>query len=170
MKRSAFRIAYPAVLAALSTVILLVGSFLPSGQIGFAALASLFPLAAVLDLGWGAGAGTFVVSAVLSMLLSGDRTAPLLYCAFPGWYPAIRLFLMRLPGAVLRWILRFAVFNAAACAVLFLFSGALELTLPHGSAILALALGNAAFLVYELMITKLSIWYILKVSPKIKRG
>lgn len=38
MKRIAFRIVYPAVLASLSTIVLLVGSILPSGQIGFAAL------------------------------------------------------------------------------------------------------------------------------------
>ena len=170
MKRIAFRIVYPAVLASLSTIVLLVGSILPSGQIGFAALASFFPLVAVLDLGWGAGTGTFAVSAILSMFLTGDRTASILYCSFPGWYPIARFFLMRLPSGILRWVLRLAVFNAAACTVLFLLSGMLELTLPNGSSLLALVFGNMVFLVYEFLITKFSIWYILKISPKIKRG
>lgn len=77
---------------------------------------------------------------------------------------------MRLPSGILRWVLRLAVFNAAACTVLFLLSGMLELTLPNGSSILALVFGNMVFLVYEFLITKFSIWYILKISPKIKRG
>ncbi len=170
MKRFAFGIAYPAVLAALSTAFLLIGSLLPTGQIGFAALASFFPLVAVLDLGWGVGIGTFTVSAILSMFISGDRTAPLLYCTFLGWYPVARFFIMRLSSCVLRWILRLAVFNAAACVMLFLIHGVVELKIPLGSTVLALVLGNVVFLVYELLVLKFSVWYVLKITPKIKRG
>ena len=170
MQRRAFRITFPAIVAALAAIVLVAGSYLPSGQIGIAAIASLFPLAAVLELGWGAGLGSFIVSAILGLLLSGDRTVSVLYCAFCGWYPMVRFVIMRLPNALLCWVLRFAVLNAAVCTVLFLFNDVLKFTLPWDNRFIALIIVNAVFPVYELLISKISTWYVLRVSPKIKRG
>ena len=171
MRGKAFRITFPAILSALTVICLTVSGTLPTGQLAFAAVSSLFAAAAVIELGIVPGCAVYLVSSVLSLVLAGDKTPAFFYLLFFGYYPAVKLLTDRLQRGVLRWGAKLLVLNAAATAVLFLLgTAAPDLSLVGGSRIIAYVAANILLVPYDLGISRLAELYILKLSPKIKRG
>ena len=68
MRGKAFRITFPAILSALTVICLTVSGTLPTGQLAFAAVSSLFAAAAVIELGIVPGCAVYLVSSVLSLV------------------------------------------------------------------------------------------------------
>ena len=171
MRKSAFRITYPAILSSLTVICLAMSGIVPSGQLGFAAVGSLFAVAAVLETSWVSGAAVYAVSAVLSLVLAGDKTAAFLYLLFFGYYPVLKLWADRSNRAILRWGIKFLVLNAAVTAALFLLDGiAVDLSAVNGSRLIAYLAANAVLVPYDMGISRLAQLYATKLSPKIKRG
>ncbi len=171
MQKKTFRITYPAVLSALTVICLVLAGVLPSGQLGLAAVASLFSVAAVADLGAVSGLCVYAVSAALGFLLAGDKTAPFLYLMFFGWYPAVKLWCDRISSRVLCWGAKFLILNLAVTAVLILFDGVMvDLSALRGSKALAYIAVNLCLVPYDMGISRLAVWYREKLSPKIRRG
>ena len=109
-----------ALFSALTVISLFIASVWPTGQLGLAAFSSLFAAAAIIESGLGAGVYVFICSALLSMLLLSNRTAPLLYTLFFGYYPVLKSLIERIAAVPLQWALKLAVFNAALIAIYFL--------------------------------------------------
>jgi len=171
MSGKAFRITWPAVLAALTAALLSLAGAAPTGQIAFAAAASLFAVAAVVETGVFSGAAVYAVSAALSLLLAADKTAPMLYLLFFGYYPVLKLFADRLHSGIFRWGLKFLVLNGAVTLALYVIGGTmLDLSVVGGSRLAAYAAANAVLVPYDLGISRLAQWYADKLSPKIRRG
>ena len=161
----------PALFSALAAGSLYIASLWPTGQPGLAAVASLFVAAAVIETGLGSGLSVFIVSSALGMLIVPDRTAPLLFVLFFGYYPLVKSLSERLRGAVRPWILKLAVFNAALTVAWFLLTelvaGFLGDFTP-GLWLIYLA-GNIVFVVFDYGYTKLIWFYINRVSKHFKR-
>ena len=171
MRGKTFRLTYPAILSALTVICLTASGLLPTGQLAFAAVSSLFAVAAVVELGAFSGAAVFLVSSVLSLVLAGDKTAAFLYLLFFGYYPVVKLMTDRLQKGVFQWGAKLLVLNAAVTAVLFLLgSAAPDLSALGGSRLVAYLAANVLLVPYDLGISRLVELYILKLSPKIKRG
>ena len=67
---SASKVAYPAVLGALSLVLVYIGSIAPTGNWGIIAVAGLLPSAAVISVGLQAGFLCWACVSILAFLLS----------------------------------------------------------------------------------------------------
>jgi len=161
--KSARKITVPALSAACAALLLWASSVLPTGQLGFAAAASLFVAAASLEIGIGGGLACYVVAAVLGFLLAADKAAVLLFALFFGYYPAIKLAAEKWKNRVLCWAAKLAVMNAAFSAFLF----ALDFTFfkipTEGIWIPVLyAAGNAVFLLFDYGLTKLMRLYLYR--------
>ena len=160
------RVALSAVLAACSLFFLYLASYLPSGKMGMAAAAGLFPAAAVVSCGFGAGFLCYAGTAILGMLLVSDKAVALLYLLFFGFYPMLKGFIERMNRLVPELILKLLIFNVYA-VVLFRAFGNLFAAMVPGkdlpSAVLIL-LGNVVFLLYDYGFSKVITFYLLRVD------
>ncbi len=119
-------------------------------------------------------AGTFVATAVLSLLLVTDKEAVLAYAFFFGYYPIIKQYLIKLPS-ILKIIIQFVLFNASAVLVgvtgVFVFGLSAEEYKEFGKATIPILLGlaNVMFIMYDLILRKYS-FIAERVSVKIKKN
>ena len=104
-------------LAAISVVVMLAGSFIDVMDLSVAALCSFFVFVAVIELGTIYGVLTFSVSGVLCMLLLPNKLPALYYLLFFGWYPIAKLPLDKLKRP-LGWLSKTLLYSVSLCAVL----------------------------------------------------
>ncbi len=170
-------------LAAIGTVVLLLGSLFQIIDLSMAALASFVCIIAVIELGTGYAWIIYAVVGVLSVILRPSSFAPWVYVAFLGYYPIIKEKFEKL-GKVISWILKIATFNVAfsACIaivylVMFRYIGNvfeffnLMLGFPGAGKLVATGLYlfvNFVFIIYDVALTRVISMYIFKLRPRFK--
>ena len=156
----AFPVAAGGVLAAAAVAVMTLGTAIPVGTFCCPVLASL-PLIPVLDLcGAGVGMAWYGAVSIFALLLSPDREAALLFLLL-GYYPAVRPLLERFRSRPLRLGAKLLLFNLA---VTMLYGLLLRLLAPEaemeGAAqwigVALLILGNGTFLIYDLLLGRLT--------------
>ena len=120
VNKPAFRLAFCSVIAALEVAIMMAAGLFRIGTYTFPCFAGLLTIAIVIEYRCKWAFGVFFVSAVLSFFLSGDKEAVIMFIALFGYYPILKNIIERkIPSSLIRWIVKFAVFNAAAVASFF---------------------------------------------------
>lgn len=158
-----------ALLAALSVMVLYLGSIIPSGQLGFAAIGCVLGIVAVIQCGMAWAAGLYVVCSLLALLLLPNKTTAILYAAFFGYYPLIKSLAEHIPHRVLEWCVKLALFNASLCALMFLFTvsflpESVE-QFPQWAIILVL---NVVFILFDIGLSRLISLYMARLHKHIK--
>lgn len=169
MRKKSKAIAMSGMLSALAVVILFLGSLIELLDLSAAALASLAVMAAVIDLGVGYASGVYLTAAILSVLLF-PKTATVVFAAFAGYYPIIKVYLDRIKPRLLQYAVKLVLFNAFLYGILW----AAERLLGAGNDWNALGyplylLGNLTFVVFDLAIGRLSLFYIHKFKSRFKK-
>ena len=159
------KIALTGLLTALSTALLYLAALIPTSYIGTVAAASLLTAAAVIETGFAAGALVFAGTAILGFLLVPLKSAVLLYALFFGYYPLVKSLAERLKSRAAEWLLKLASVNAALSVMLFalrglVFSGAFF----EGSAPLVYLAVNACFVLYDIGLSRLIVFYCARIS------
>lgn len=143
------RIAYAAVLTALSVVVLLLVRVFPYFNLSALVVLSLLPVALAAEGRYGDAGLSFAATALLGGLLLGPRSVWVFYTAFFGWYGIVREFTQRRWGTVVKWIVSAVLFNIVLLALYFFANQLLlEIKWPMG---LLFPAAEAAFVVFELL-------------------
>ena len=169
-KNTAVTVAYPAILGALSLLLVYIGSIAPTGNWGIVAAAGLLPGLAVISVGMKAGLLCWAGVSILAFLLVPDKFCVLLFGALFGLYPMMKSLIERLRKKPLEYVLKLAFFNAAFTAVYLVMSAAVAASLPQvlGSSVWVLYLAaNVVFLLYDYGFSKLIALYIARVQRAI---
>jgi len=166
-------IAFPAVLGALSLVMLYIACLMPTGLWGWTAVAGLGPLAVVASRNVKSGFLCWGGVSILALLLLPDKFCAVLFLVLFGLYPMVKAVTERRKRLVLQYGVKFVFFNAAL-SLLLLFGKALVLgSLPdfitQQSLWLLYLLGNVIFLVYEIGLTRLIRFYLVRVDRAVRR-
>ena len=166
------QIALGGVLSALAVVLLLLGGIIPIGTYAAPMLASIPLIVLLAELPKSLCLGWYAVVAILGVLLCPDRETAFVF-VFLGWYPIAKPGLDRLPRLP-RVFGKLAIFLAAVAALyallilVFRFEAlvneAKETGLPMLIALLAL--GCAAFLLFDLLLSRLTLLYEYKRKRK----
>ena len=167
-----------AMIAAICVICMALGSVLPQMRLPMAALAGLFPAAAVLACGYGWAAGVFGAASALALLLLGDKTAAVWFLCFFGHYPVWKALIeslqTRLKQPWLGWLLKVPGFALCMALLYLAFGGLFAAAIPYpfteytaGPYILAIAL-LLAFVLYDLAFSILIDWFRQNVLPKMK--
>ena len=156
------QIAMGGVFAALGVVLMLVGGIIPIGTYAAPMFASLLLIFLLREMPTQMCVGWYFVVSILSGLLCPDRETAFVFIVL-GWYPICRPRLERL-RPILRVILKLLIFNAAIgvlyAILVFLFQ--LEAVVQEFSQtapiwiVLLLVLGNVTFLIYDLVLGRLT--------------
>lgn len=160
------RIAMASMLCALSVVVLALGSIISALDLTMVAIASIFVFFAVIEMGSPYQYLIYGVTSLLSLLLLPDKYSAFLYFIFGGVYPILKRIFERLK-TILGWILKALYFNAVLAAMIF---GAKYLFgVDEEELTIALfVMGNAAFFLYDIAMTKLITFYLAILRKKLK--
>ena len=173
--RRAFRVAFCGVMAGLMTALMLLGTLIPLSTYICPMLAGALVIPVIWELGAGSAWVVYAAVSALSLILAPDKEAALLYVLLLGWYPVLRPRLMHIRKRPLRIAVKLIIFNAAVCAVyallLFVFvSPDLQAEAADWTALLLagmLFLGNLTFLVYDLLLARLTDRYVTRLRPRL---
>lgn len=170
MRKKTRTTALAALISAFTVIILYLASIWPTGRLGLVALASIFAAASVVESGIIPGIYVYVVSSVIGILLLPEKSAPLLYILFFGYYPVVKSLAERVRKKPLQLLIKLIVFNAAL-SVIWIFLGALVFgdlgDLPE-TALLYIGC-NAAFVAFDYGFSKLIWFYIERISKHMKK-
>ena len=157
-------------LGALGAAVMIVGGWIPVATYCAPLLASLVLLPASDFCGRGRAVGVYAVVALLSLLLSADKEAALLFLAL-GYYPILQPLLDRLPK-LLRPVCRLALFAAAAVLVYGVLAGILGLpadTMPPLLNLLLAVVGIAVFFLYDRLLYPMASLCRCRLQPRLER-
>ena len=159
-----------ALLAALGTVLLTLGSFVEVLDLSMAAIVSCFAVFLRIELGGAYPYLFWAVTSVCSLLLVPTGGAGLLF-ALLGLYPIFKAVLERL-SPPLEWFCKITI--AVAILTLFVVIAKFVLLLPD--AILSgwllpvfLLAALTVFVVYDIALSRLIVYYGLRIRPRIAR-
>ncbi len=168
------RISFCGVLCALSCVAL-ISTVFPYATYALAALAGMVFTAATLELGTRYGILCYMVTAIISLLITPDIEAKILFLTFLGYYPVIKLRLDLLENRLLSWGIKLIVFNISIIAsfcVLTYVIGVDETEFMIGGVYLPwlfLVLGNIVFVIYDVALSRVNAFYRVRIHPLVKK-
>lgn len=166
-RKNARRVAVSGLLSALAFLSMLIGAVTDVLDLSMFVFASLCIVFAVIELGirwsfliWG-------VTSLLCVLLLPSKAAAMIFL-FGGLYPIAKAYLERFPR-LLSWALKIVLFNLLLIAFLFVVNRVLGLTSAgYRFAVLEIALGNGAFILYDLCLTVCISAYLLKLRRRFR--
>lgn len=160
------KVAFGAVVAALSLVCMLLTAVLPVGTYALPCFAGILLVIIVMEFGVPWAIGVYAGVSVLSFLLVSDKEAALYYTLILGIYPILKSFFERIKVRWLSFALKLLYFNIFAVAAyyisIFLLSIPVESFELFGfnMPLVFLLMGNVVFVVYDLCVTRLIILYL----------
>ena len=160
-----------AILAALSVVLLLVGTLLSVVDLCALLLSSFIVLFAMMAVSGAYPWLLYAVTGLLSLLFVPDKLIPLIYLAFAGLYPLLKFRLDRLPR-VLSWIFKELWFNASLVgftllSLFVLTEGNGELPLPL--LIAGFVIMNVAFVLFDITLKRFVRLYFNRLEARVSR-
>ncbi len=175
MRTKTRAVAFGGVITALALTLMLLAGVLPTASYSLAALAGMLLVPLVIEFGFKTSVSAFVAVGLLSMLLLPDKEEGILFCCVLGWYPIAKAPIEKIKSNVLCWVVKLAVFNLAVVAFyfistrLFFVSGFQDTVLGQYSIPLLWGMGNLAFIVYDIAMSKLIVLYMRRLHDRLKK-
>lgn len=158
---------------ALSVVFMLL-SYFPYFTYAVPAITGLLTMMLVIEINvkW---AFTAYIAASALVFIFAEPESKLMYICLFGYYPILKALIERINKPIIEWILKLAVFNAAAVLIYAVFAGMFGIsfedfdTFGKYGAYIFLSLANLAFVLYDIAASRLSAVYMIRLHPKINR-
>ena len=157
------------VLIALGVAVMYLGSFIEVLDLTVAVVASLFCIAAVIEVGGRWPFAIYAATAILSSLLLPNKFPAAVYLLFAGYYPMVKEKLEgRMRSRVICYAIKLLIFNVAFAAILAV--SFFLLSLPFEGPLIfwaTVALGNVTFVIYDIALTRLITVYLRMIRPRL---
>ncbi len=174
MKQSS-KCALGGIVAALSLVLMISVAVIPFLTYALPAAAGLLIVFIVMEIDKKWAFGVYCTVAILGILLVPDKEVAVMYLAFFGYYPILKAIIeSKLPKAF-GWALKILSFVATMLISYYLMIKFMGVTVDEIDEMgiiavpLLLGLGTAAFIIYDIALTKLVILYSMKWRKLFKR-
>ena len=167
------KITFSAMMAALAVAFMLL-SYFPYLTYAIPAIAGLFIMAVVIEINCKWAFLAYLSSAVL-VFISAEPESRLLYVFFLGYYPIIKALIERWQKPAAEWVVKILLFNLAVLLVYWIFAKPMGIdfddfgTLGKYGALITLGIGNVAFILYDIAVSRMAVVYMMVIRPKIKR-
>lgn len=160
-----------ALLSALASAILCLGSLLGDLDLTFAALASIPVFWAALELGLRSACSVWLITTAISFMLAPSKFAAAMFAVFVGIYPIIKLVSER-HRPIISWSIKIISVNVATVALALLakfvfFPGMKDALWVY---LLMLLLANVATVLFDILLGRLAIIYFVKIRKKLGIG
>lgn len=153
-------------MAAMCVALLSVGSLFESLDLTLAILSGLVVL--IIDTEYGARAATsvYLTAGFLSFLLPVKSPA-VLFVALGGWYPIVQKKINMLRPFWSR-LVKVLIFNVVLTALLVLSAFVTGISETKWMMVVLYVIGNFCFYLYDILLDRFMIWYILKLRNRLK--
>ncbi len=169
------RVALAGIVCALAFIAMLL-TVIPVTEIALPAIAGALLILLVIELGVKWGFFGYAVVAILSLLMAPSIESRMLFVLFFGYYPVLKALLERIPFRPISWLLKFAVFNAAAVGGYFLLMSVLLVVDPAEFVLFGVFLpgvfliaGNLVFFLYDIGLTRWISLYLHFWRPRLQK-
>lgn len=176
MKDISYRVALGGIVSALCLVTMFLAGILPALYLVLPMIAGVLMMLIAVEVSKGWALLTYISVSILSLFITFDKEAALVFIMLFGHYPILRLYINKLPK-LFRTVLRFAVFNV--CAILFFivtvyffgFDQMLDELDDFGKygGLVMLGICNVIFLLYDINLDNIYKIYRIKIMPRFKR-
>lgn len=148
------KIAFSSILAAVSVILMLIGSFFGSLDLTAAAIASFCIILAVIEMGYKSATVIYAVSSLLAILILPSKMPAIYFLVFLGYYPIVKSLSEKL-SLVISYIIKvfsyFAAYAVLSVIVIKFFPAAeIKKYLLIGSLV-----GAAVFIIYDIALTRI---------------
>lgn len=173
--RNSTKTAVGGIIAALSVVLMMLTSVIPTLTYALPAISGVLLVVIVVEINKKWATGVYFVVGILSLLLLADKEAAVMYVMFFGYYPIIKAVFEKKFYKVISWILKFSVFNismiTAFLIVTYVFNIPFDEMEEYGTIAAwgLLGIGNVVFVIYDIALTRLVTLYLLKWRKVFKR-
>lgn len=172
--KNATRLAVCGISTALCVVLLFFGGASFFLAYAMPMLAGMFMIMLKSSFGASAAWITYVSTSVLSFLLVADRECVLMYIMFFGFYPIIQSSVNRIKIKAVQWVVKLLLFNVLVFLVQLILVYVFGIPfLEEGEGrwliLLFAALMNVLFVLYDIILSKLTAIYIEKLESRIKK-
>lgn len=148
-------------------------SYFPYLTYAIPAVSGLFIMVSVMEVGIKWGFFSYLASAVPIFLLA-ETESKLMYVFFFGFYAIVKALVEKIRKSPIEWIIKFAVFNASVLVVYLLFAGVFQVSIDDFGALgkygafILLGFGNVVFILYDIAVSRMAIFYLTVIKPKLK--
>ncbi|MBR4073776.1 MAG: hypothetical protein IKK24_07520 [Clostridia bacterium] len=162
-----------AVMSALAVVIVLAAYF-PYLTYALPAMAGLCIMVVLIEINAKWAFLTYLSSAIISFFIAESEAKLLFICIF-GYYPILKALIEKLRNSVFEWVIKLIYFNATIILVYFLLSGLFAVStedfgiLGQYGAYIFLGAANLVFVLYDICVSRMAMFYLYKLQPKISR-
>jgi hypothetical protein len=172
MNNNAFKVAFCGLTSALALVLMLCTGLIPVGTYAFPMIAGILFTVIVIEFGAKWAYCAFIVVALLSLFLAGDKEAVIYFIAFFGFYPILKSSIERIKSKVVQYVLKYAVFNV--CMIVAFLVAKFILMIPDEEFTLMgfyvpwafLIIGDLFFILYDKCVTIIIIRYVQQIRVK----
>lgn len=158
----------------LCVVIMMLSALFPGLSYALPMVAGAVLLIPSIEFGTRSALAVYGAGAILSLILPSDKESALLFVLLFGIYPIVKKYYERPKLRAVEYAVKFAHFNAAAIGAVWLASLVFSIPVDDGSLgewgiPLMLVLGNIAFIIYDIMLTRLVSMYVYKLQPILRK-
>lgn len=168
------KLTFCAIIAALAVVFMLL-SYFPYLTYAIPALSGLFIMVTVIEINAKWATLAYVTAAAVLIISPADIESKALFICFFGFYPILKALIERLRKPFFEWPLKILIFNIALALIYIAFTKLTSVSLDdfgvlgEYGAVVLLGLGNITFIVYDIAVSRVAMFYMFKLHNKIKK-
>ncbi len=163
---NAKKISFCAIMSALGSAILYLGSLIEVMDMSMAAIASFIVVICMIEMGGYAPWLVYAATSLLSFLLLPNKTVVLIYVLFFGFYPIIKKHLEKL-GRIWSFVLKFITFNILLFLYMIIAEKLLHISLGEIEFYLVILL-NVIFFTLDFALTVFVTAYVVKYRKRLQ--
>jgi len=170
LEKRTFRLTFSALICALSVALLWLSSFFPTLSLTIVAISGILMIAVLIECGYKHAVLCFAAASLLSLLLVSDKVNVLFYIFILGSYPIVKSVLEKIRNIKLSYFVKLVYCNLLLLVLYFTFTGVVMEFIPVTAFVVPVLLvgGSVFFLIYDLALTKLVLFYLQRVRVKFK--
>ena len=177
MKKVSFKVSLGGIISAICLFLMFMTGFMPLLVYALPAIAGALLVVIVIEINRKWAFVTYASISILSLFITPDKEAAILFIFFMGYYPIIKSLIEKIKNPVFEWASKLILFNVAiiiAYKIIINIFGIVDITkelsfLGKYSMLGLLVMANIVFVIYDIALTRAISSYITWFRPKILR-
>lgn len=177
MRNVSYRVALGGIVAALCLVTMFLAGVIPALYLVLPMAAGILMMIIAVEVSKSWAFLTYTAVSLLSLLITFDKEAALIFIMFFGHYPILRMYIGRIPLRLLRAVIKAVLFNI--CIIVYFYvtvyifglDAMLEEFGEYGKygAWIMLGLSNVIFVLYDINLNAMYVIYKIKLMPLFRK-
>lgn len=119
-KKISYKVSLGGVAASVCLGMMFLTSVFPLLNLTLVLFAGMVLMAVAIEVNTAWALAAYAAAAVLSVFITPDKEAAILFIMFFGYYPVIRRILVKIKPKAVSWLIRFAVFNVSVLSAYYI--------------------------------------------------